>query len=174
LKLKGYVQVYTGDGRGKTTAALGLVLRACGAGLRVYFGQFIKRDCNCSEIKALEKYLPSVVVEQYGRGCFIRGKPSAEDIKLAADGLSRLRAAMRSGRYDVVVADEANGAVSAGLFVVEDLISLIDDKPENVELIFTGRNAHEKLVARADLVTDMKKVKHYFDKGVKARSGMEC
>ena len=104
----------------------------------------------------------------------VRGKPSAEDIKLAADGLSRLRAAMRSGRYDVVVADEANGAVSAGLFVVEDLISLIDDKPENVELIFTGRNAHEKLVARADLVTDMKKVKHYFDKGVEARSGMEC
>ena len=170
--MTGYVQVYTGDGKGKTTAALGLILRARGADLRVYLGQFIKKG-NFSEIKALKKFLPNVVVEQYGLGHFIKGEPSAEDLAVAAEGIEKLRGAMKSGDYDVVVADEINPAVSAGLFPVQDVLALIDDRPEGVELVLTGRNADQLIIDRADLVTEMKNVKHYMDSGVAARPGIE-
>jgi cob(I)alamin adenosyltransferase len=170
--MKGYVQVYTGDGKCKTTAALGLAVRAVGAGLRVYLGQFCKCGAT-SESKVLAERFPEVTLEQFGRGAFIRGRPTAEDIQAARDGLARVRAAMLSGRYDVVVADEANTAVALGLFAEADLAALIGARPESVELVLTGRGASAGIVARADLVTEMKCVKHYFDSGVAGRTGIE-
>jgi len=171
--MKGYVQVYTGNGKGKTTAALGLIVRACGAGLRVYFCQFIKGGI-CNEIKTLKKRFCDVTIQQCGRGRFIRGRPSREDIKLAHRGLEKLRVAMLSGKYDVMIADEANCAISCGLFTTSELMKLIDEKPDHVELVFTGRSASKRLIARADLVTEMMEVKHYFRKGIKSRPGIEA
>jgi len=169
---KGYIQVYTGDGKCKTTAALGLAVRAVGAGLRVYLGQFIKgRDY--SEIKVLRERFPEVTLEQYGAGRFIRGKPTVEDVAMARRGLVSLNEAMRSGRYDVVIADEACTAVGAGLFLEDDLLSLMAGKPETVELVLTGRGAGKRVCERADLVTEMKCDKHYYDAGVKGRPGIE-
>ena len=170
--MKGYVQVYTGTGKGKTTAALGLTLRALGAGLRVYIGQFIKKG-NYSDIRILRNRFTEVTLRQYGRGRFIRKKPSPEDVRAAERGLSELRKAMLGGDYDLVIADELNPAVSAGLLDIEELLRLIDDKPEHVELVITGRGAHQRLIRRADLVTDMRNIKHYFAKGVRARKGIE-
>jgi cob(I)alamin adenosyltransferase len=171
--MKGYVHIYTGNGKGKTTAALGLIVRACGAGLRVYLCQFIKGGIY-SEIKTLRKRFCDVTIQQCGRGCFIRGKPSQKDIELARRGLKKLRTAVLSGKYDVIIADEVNCAISCGLFKTTEIIRLIDEKPDHVELIFTGRNAPKKLIDRADLVTEMKEVKHYFHKGIKARPGIEA
>jgi cob(I)alamin adenosyltransferase len=170
--MNGYVQVYTGNGKGKTTAALGLTLRAVGAGLRVYIGQFIKNS-NCSEVTYISENLPAVTIEQYGQGFFIKQEPTEEDIRLADEGIRKLHDAMTSGKYDVVIADEANCAVTAKLFSVDKLLELIDEKPESVELIFTGRGADQQLIDRADLVTEMKAVKHYYDNGVTARKGIE-
>jgi cob(I)alamin adenosyltransferase len=168
----GCVQVYTGDGKGKTTAAVGLAVRAAAAGLRVFFGQFIKAG-DSSEIQFLKQLCPNVTLEAFGRGRFIRGQPAPEDIALAREGLQKLRAALQSGRYDLVVADEANGAVAAGLFPVAELLALLDLRPPNVELVTTGRNAPPALVERADLVTEMKCVKHCFQAGIPARRGIE-
>ncbi|OVE73739.1 cob(I)yrinic acid a,c-diamide adenosyltransferase [bacterium B17] len=170
--MKGCVQIYTGDGKGKTTAALGLTLRASGAGLRVYIGQFIKSG-DYSEIKAIHDHLPSVTVEQYGRGCFIKEEPTEEDIQLAQDGLKKAGAAITGGKYDIVIIDEACCAVTAKLLTVDSLLQLISQRPDNIELVFTGRNACEELIEHADLVTEMKQVKHYYEKGVPARTGIE-
>ena len=170
--MKGYVQVYTGNGKGKTTAAIGLSLRAAGAGLTVYIAQFLKKG-DYSEIKALRKLSGSITVEQFGQGRFIRGEPSPSDVAAAGAGLEKVRSAMASGRFDVMVLDEANGAVEVGLFPVSALIALIDEKPDALELVITGRSAHEDVIRRADLVTEMKVIKHYFDKGVAARVGIE-
>lgn len=170
--MKGYVQVYTGNGKGKTTAALGLALRAAGAGLSVYFAQFFKKG-DYSEIKALRRLSERITVAQFGEGRFIRGLPAPADIKAAAAGLVKIKTVMASGCFDVMVLDEANGAVAAGLFPVSALISLIDEKPEAMELVITGRSAHESVINRADLVTEMNAVKHYYDKGVAARVGIE-
>ena len=169
---QGYVQVYTGDGKGKTTAALGLALRAVGAGLKVYIGQFIKKGC-FSEIRTLKRRFPDITLRQYGRGCFIRGKPGPEDIRCARRGLADLRRAVTGSRYDVVIADEANCAVTCGVLTIDDLLKLIDAKPTGVELVFTGGNAHPRLIRRADLVTRMQAVKHYFQRQVPARKGIE-
>jgi cob(I)alamin adenosyltransferase len=171
--MKGYTQVYTGTGKGKTTAALGLALRAAGAGLKVYFGQFIKKGNYC-EIRALKKLAGCVTVRQCGRGCFIRGKPSPRDIETAMRGFEELRAAAAGGGYDVVIADELSPAVSAGLIGLDEVLRLVDEKPAGVELVITGRGAHPRLVKRADLVTDMRCVKHYMDAGVRCRKGIEC
>jgi len=170
--MKGYVQIYTGEGKCKTTAALGLVVRAVGAGLRVYLGQFIKGG-EYSEIRLLRERFPEVVVEQYGDGCFIRGQPSPEAIAAALHGLAALNSAMHSGLYDVIIADEAPVAVKAGLITEEDLLSLMNRKPDAVELVLTGRDASAALQARADLVTEMRCIKHYYDAGVQGRKGIE-
>jgi cob(I)alamin adenosyltransferase len=170
--MKGYVQVYTGNGKGKTTAAMGLSLRAAGAGLSIYIAQFIKKG-DYSEIKALRSFSENITVEQFGQGRFIRGKPSPSDVAAALAGLEKVKAAMASCRFDVIVLDEANGAVELGLLPVSALIALIDQKPDGLELVITGRSAHEDIIRRADLVTEMKAIKHYFDKGVAARVGIE-
>ena len=172
LPRRGYVHVYTGNGKGKTTAALGLTLRAAGAGLRVFIGQFMKTP-GTSEAIALARFADRVLVRQYGSGVFLRGKPSPEDVAAARSGLDEVRAVLAAGRFDVVVADEANVASHFGLVTAEDLVSLVDIRPPHVELIFTGRKADPRLLARADLVTEMREVRHYFAAGVPARRGIE-
>jgi cob(I)alamin adenosyltransferase len=171
--MKGYVQVYTGDGKGKTTAALGLAIRAVGAGYKVFIGQFIKMG-EYSEIKALkERVSDMVTIEQFGSGRFVKGTPTPEQIELARKGIERIQSVMVSGEFQVIILEEANIAVSLGLLSSEQLLALIDTKPKNVELVFTGRNAPDFLMNKADLVTEMKEIKHYFKKGVRARTGIE-
>ncbi len=170
----GYVQVYTGNGKGKTTAALGLALRAAGHGMRTYFGQFLKGQ-HYGELDAVEKLSPLIRMERFGREGFlhITEGPDDEDIRKAREGLGKCRAAMLSGRYDIVVLDEINTAVLLKVLTVEEVLALLDEKPEAVELVLTGRGAPQAVVDRADLVTEMREVKHYYDKGVKAREGIE-
>jgi len=168
----GYVQVYTGDGKGKTTAALGLAVRAAGADLQVYIAQFIKMG-DYSEIKTLHRLSDKITVEQFGRGRFLGGKPSPEDFELARHGLERVRQVLAAGQYDVVILEEANVAVKYGLIGVQELVSLIIAKPAHVEMVITGRGASPRIIEIADLVTEMRVVKHYFEKGVKARIGIE-
>lgn len=168
----GYIQVYTGAGKGKTTAALGLAVRAAGAGLRVLFAQFIKGR-RCTEHKALERLGDRITVRMYGGEGFIRGEPSEDDVAAARQGLAEVRAELAAGAYDVVVLDEATVAVKLGLFSVEALISTLEDRAEGVEAIVTGRDAPSELVERADLVTEMRAVKHYYDRGVEGRRGIE-
>jgi cob(I)alamin adenosyltransferase len=170
--MQGYVQVYTGDGKGKTTAALGLALRAAGAGLKVYLGQFIKSS-PYSEIKALERFSDCITIQQFGRGCFIKGNPCQADVDMARRALDAIGDALRSGDYDVVIADEANVAFMCKLISEADLIALIDSRPSHVELVLTGRNAPKGVIDRADLVTEMKAIKHYYEEGVVARRGIE-
>ena len=170
--MKGMIQVYTGDGKGKTTAALGLALRALGAGLKVYIGQFIKSG-DYSELKSLKKYKNQLTIEQYGIGCFIRGKPKSKDILLAKKGFNVVRGVLLSKKYDVVIIDEINVAQYLRLLSLKDVLALIRFKPKNVELILTGRRAHSKVIQQADLVTEMKEIKHYYKRGIKARRGIE-
>ena len=169
---KGYIQVYTGDGKGKTTAALGLSLRAAGAGFRIYIGQFLKKG-EYSEIKALERFLDQIVVEQYGSGKFIFGEPDSKERVLADQGMEKAAAAIHSGRYDLVILEEVNVAVSLGLVPLDTMLRIMDEKPKNVELVLTGRDAASEILNRADLVTEMMARKHYFTKGVPARRGIE-
>lgn len=169
---KGYVHVYTGDGKGKTTAAIGLALRAAGAGLRVLIAQFAKAG-RYSEIDALARFEGRIACRQYGGGKWIRGEPPEEEVRRAAEGLAEARLEMLSGKWDVVVLDEAAVAAWYGLLDVEALIGLIDEKPEGVELVLTGRRADPRLIERADVATEMRELKHYYAQGVKARKGIE-
>ena len=170
--MKGYVQVYTGDGKGKTTAALGLALRAAGAGLRVYIAQFVK-GMKYSELNIIPKLQKFITLKQYGRNCFIYKSPEEEDIKAAQEGLREVKEIMCSGEYQVIILDEANIATYYKLFTADDLLNFIHEKPEDVELVITGRMADPKIIEAADLVTEMKEIKHYYRKGVEARDGIE-
>jgi cob(I)alamin adenosyltransferase len=169
---KGYTQVYTGNGKGKTTAAIGLAVRAAGAGLKVFIAQFIKMG-DYSEIKALKRFSDLITVEQFGLGRFTNGKPTLEDIKAAQKGLERVRSVMAADEYKIVILEEANVAVMLGLFAVQDLLKIIINKPHDMELVITGRGASPRIIENADLVTEMKPIKHYFQKGVPARVGIE-
>lgn len=170
--MKGYVQVYTGDGKGKTTAAIGLAVRAFGAGLNVYMAQFVK-GMKYSEQETFKVLSERLTVKQYGRGCFIKGDPTEEDVKAAREGLKEVRELMLSGKYQILILDEANIATFYKLFSVDDLLDLIKQKPDDMELIITGRRADPRILEIADLVTEMKEVKHYYQKGVMARDGIE-
>lgn len=170
--MQGYIQVYTGDGKGKTTAAIGLSIRAAGAGLKVYIAQFLKLG-EYSEVKALNKFPDHITLEQFGRGRFRQGKPLPEDIESAKRGLEKVRKVMQSGSYDVVILEEANIAVWKGLFSEQDLLDIMEAKPMRVELVITGRGATRKVIEKADLVTEMRRIKHYYYKGVRARIGIE-
>ncbi len=169
--MKGYIQIYTGNGKGKTTAALGLSLRAVCAGKKVFFGQFVK-GMDYSELKASQS-LNGFEIKQYGRNCFIQNEPEEEDIRMAKDGLTELGQKTKSGDYDIVVMDELNIALFFKLFDVDSVIQIIKEKHEKTEIIITGRYAPEELINIADLVTEMKEVKHYYQKGVQAREGIE-
>ncbi len=170
--MKGYTQVYTGSGKGKTTAAFGLALRAAGAGLRVYIAQFVK-GMKYSELDSIKKLSDFIEIKQYGRDCFIFKDPEAEDIRVAQEGLKEVSKLMQSRKYDVIILDEANIATYYKLLSVDDLLELIQTKPENVELIITGRMADPRIIEAADLVTEMKEIKHYYQKGIQARDGIE-
>ena len=170
--MKGYIQVYTGNGKGKTTAALGLAIRAAGAGLKVFISQFIKMG-EYSEIKALKRFADLITVEQFGVGRFIKSKPSNEDIEAARNGLEKVKVILSSGEHNVVIMEEANVAAKLGLLSVPDLLEIMAAKPDDVELVITGRGADSRIIEQADLVTEMKEIKHYFQKGVAARVGIE-
>ncbi len=170
--MKGYIQVYTGNGKGKTTAALGLAIRAAGAGLKVFIAQFIKMG-EYSEIKALKRFNDLITVEQFGSGRFIKGKPSVSDIEAAQKGVKKIKTVFTSGQHNVVIMEEANVAAGLGLLSLKEILEIMAEKPKEVELVITGRGADSQIIEKADLVTEMKEVKHYFQKGVKARIGIE-
>jgi len=174
MPFRGYIQVYTGNGKGKTTAALGLALRAAGHGLRTYFGQFLKGN-DYGELQALRALAPLITLEQFGRKGFIHvdRNPDDEDFERARRGLEKCRAAMLSGQYDLVVLDEVNVAVYFKLLSEKDILAFLDQKPETVEVVLTGRYAPQSFLDRADLATDMSCLKHYYDRGVQARDGVE-
>ncbi|MDR2355600.1 MAG: cob(I)yrinic acid a,c-diamide adenosyltransferase [Clostridiales Family XIII bacterium] len=168
---KGYIQVYTGDGKGKTTAALGLTLRALCAGGRVYFGQFMKGQ-DYSELAAV-KHFERLRVVQFGDPHFVHGKPSPDDVSHARSGLSQIDEALASDRYDVVVLDEVNTALSCGLLSPQEVLAVLARRPARAEVVLTGRGAPREIIDAADLVTEMREIKHYYKKGVDARVGIE-
>ena len=169
---KRFVQIYTGGGKGKTTAAIGLAVRAAGHGLRTYVGQFMKGQVY-GELTALENH-PRIVIEQYGDPrCIRREEVTPMHVRQAEAGLARAEAAMLSQHYDIVVLDEINVAVWFGLLPVEAVLDFLKKRPDAVEVVLTGRNAPEELLAAADLVTEMKEIRHYYTKGILARDGIE-
>jgi cob(I)alamin adenosyltransferase len=174
IPFKGYIQVYTGNGKGKTTAALGLALRAAGRGLSTYIGQFLKGQVY-GELAAARKLKPYITIEQFGRKGFVHvsENPDEEDIRRARSGLEKCRRAIFSGRFSIVVLDEINVALHFRLLEEKDVLALIDRKPADVELVLTGRYAPPSILKRADLVTEMKDKKHYYTRGVRARPGIE-
>jgi cob(I)alamin adenosyltransferase len=169
---KGYIQVYTGNGKGKTTAALGLAVRAAGAGLKIFIAQFLKGR-KYSELCALKKMKKNIIVKQYGTKNFVIEFPLKKDINNAKRGLLESTQAINSGKFDLVVLDEVFHAINLKLIQLEDVVQLLQNKPEKVEIVLTGRNAPEKIVKIADLATEMQEIKHYFTLGVKARPGIE-
>jgi len=170
---RGYIQVYTGNGKGKTTAALGLALRAAGAGHRVFIAQFIKQR-PCSEHKALERFSDLVTIIRCGRGFFRGREPGKSDFEAAANGFKEVKDVIASKHYDVVILDEINIALHYGLIHIEELLEVMEKKPLGLELVLTGRYADIRIIEKADLVTEMKEIKHYSTRGVKARAGTEC
>jgi cob(I)alamin adenosyltransferase len=169
----GLVQVYTGNGKGKTTAALGLALRAAGSGLHTYIGQFLKSR-HYGELESIRRLAPYVTVEQYGLDGWVHvGGVTPEQRAAAQEGLTRVRRALLSGEYDLVVADEINIALDFGVLTEGEVIDLIDSKPPQVELVLTGRRAAVSIIERADLVTEMQEVRHPYRQGIPARAGIE-
>lgn len=171
---KGVLQIYTGNGKGKTTAALGQAVRAAGFGLKTFILQFMK-EFPYNELRALEKLKEWITIEQYGNDKFVYQKqlPSAGDIAAATQALERARQMMLSKEYDLVILDEVCVAIYFQLLTTEQLLKFVDEKPQDVELILTGRYCPQALIDRADLVTEMKEVKHYYQKGISARRGIE-
>lgn len=170
---RGCVQVYTGNGKGKTTAALGLALRAVGRGLKVCVFQFIKGGGRYGEHLAAEKLAPLLTIIQTGRPGWVNTNDISEDRSIAQEALSRAEELLVSAEYDLFICDEINGAVGFGLIDVEQVLELISRKPEKTELVLTGRNAHQLVIDAADLVTEMREIKHYYKAGIPARTGIE-
>ena len=170
--MKGYIHVYTGNGKGKTTAAFGLALRAVGAGKKVFFAQFVKGKMY-AEIEAVQKYLPAITIKQYGHDCFIINEHKKKDIDAARKGLMEIARIIQSDVYDMIVLDEADIAIYYNLFSSQELIDIIHNRKETTEIIITGRYATPDIIEIADLVTEMREIKHYYTKGVEARKGIE-
>ena len=167
------VHVYTGDGKGKTTAALGLALRAMGHGLKVYLIQFMKGDPEYGELRAGRR-LDGLTIRQFGRTDFVdRDHPAEEDLALARQGLEHAREIMAAGRCDLMILDEINVALDFGLVPVKSVLELIESKPHDMELVLTGRSAPRPIIQAADLVTEMREIKHYYQQGRTARDGIE-
>ncbi len=169
---QGLIQVYTGNGKGKTTASLGLALRACGHGYKVVMVQFMKKNETYGEVEA-SKFLPGFSLFQFGRNVFVKRNPEKIDIELAKEGLSFAREIVRKGKCDILILDEINVALDYGLLEEEEVLSLLDEKPPHMEIVLTGRYAKESIVKKADLVTEMKEIKHPYEKGIMAREGIE-
>jgi cob(I)alamin adenosyltransferase len=170
---QGLVQVYTGNGKGKTSAAFGLALRAIGRGLKVYVVQFIKGGFDYGELYVVDK-LPNFKLKAFGRGEFVTEKPPGkEDVELAQEALALAEQVVKNGEYDIVILDEINVALNLKLTNLNRVLELIKNKPKHVELVLTGRYAPKEIIEAADLVTEMKEVKHPFNKGYQARKGIE-
>jgi len=171
---EGLIEVYTGDGKGKTTAAFGLALRALGRNKSVIIFQFLKPpDTPSGEVIALKKAYPETEIIQGGRERFVIGRPEEEDILLAKTLLEKIILAVSSGEYDIIIVDEVFPAYKAGVISIEDIKKIIQKKSSNTELVLTGRGAPEEILKEVDLITEMKEVKHPYYKGVKAREGIE-
>ncbi len=169
---KGFIQIYTGHGKGKTTAAIGLGIRATGEGLKVIMIQFMKGR-KYSEIDALEK-IPNFTVIQFGRDEFVsKERPEQIDIDLARDGFEHAKKILHKGEYDVVILDEINVAVDFNLIPLNDVLQLLSEKPEKVELILTGRHASPEIVQQVDLVSEILEIKHPYQSGVESRKGID-
>jgi cob(I)alamin adenosyltransferase len=167
------IQVYTGEGKGKTTAALGLALRAAGHGLRVEIVQFMKGWPGYGELEGVE-WLPTVTIHPFGRtGWIHRAQPEPEDCERAARALAHSYQVITGAQADIVILDEINVALDYGLLDLEAVLALLDERPLSVELVLTGRNAHPEVIRRAGLVTEMRKVKHPYDLGLAGRQGIE-
>ena len=170
---RGTVQVYTGDGKGKTTAALGQALRACGHGLRVLMIQFMKGSENYGEVMIFDK-VPGFRLVQSGLPTFVeKGNPSEEDLRLAREGMDLARKAVEDGTWDILILDEVNVAVDYGLVRAEEVLELVKTRPPKMEMILTGRYAPEEFLEVADLITEMKEVKHHYANGQEMREGIE-
>jgi cob(I)alamin adenosyltransferase len=172
----GLVMVHTGHGKGKTTAALGLALRAVGHGLKVVMIQFIKGPWKSGEEAAAARLAPEFELIKAGKGFYrIMGDRLPEDVhrRAAAEGMVLAREKIASGAFDLVILDEINNAVSDGLVAIDEVLALLDARPPHVHLLLTGRNAHEALLARAHLVTEMREVKHPYQQGLLAQKGLD-
>lgn len=171
---KGYIQVYTGDGKGKTTAAIGQAVRSAGAGYRTFIVQFMK-EYPYSELVGLEPLAEHITIEQHGGDAFVyKGEePGEEEKAKAAAALTRAVEAMESGEWDVVVLDEVCAAIYFHVTTTEAVLEVLDARPETVELVLTGRYCPGEILERADLVTEMTEVKHYYELDVLARKGIE-
>lgn len=169
---KGYIHIYTGNGKGKTTAAFGLALRAACADKKVFIAQFVK-GMKYSEVKVCD-LVKNIDIEQFGLECFIKKEPKKEDIEIAKKGLEKIKKIVENNAYDVLVLDEINIALYYDLFKLSEVLDILSNKPQNMEIICTGRYAKDELIEFADLVTEMKEIKHYFNEGVEARRGIEC
>ena len=171
---KGYIQVYTGNGKGKTTASLGLAVRAAGHGLRTVIIQFMKGWIDYGELNGMKMLSPFVEIHQAGRDTFVSRKdPDPEDIRLAREGWTLAKRTILEGTADIVVLDEINCAVDFGLLPLPEILEILRRKPDGMEIVLTGRGASEEIIAAADLVTEMKEIKHYYGKGIDARVGIE-
>lgn len=171
---RGYVQVYTGNGKGKSTAAIGQAVRAAGFGLKTYIAQFMK-EFPYNELNSLKHLSEWITIEQFGGDEFVYKNelPGTDELAKANKGLQAATEKMSSGNYDLVILDESIVAIYFKLIKTEDLIEIINKKPANVELILTGRYCPEELIELADIVTEMKEIKHYYQKGIKSRRGIE-
>jgi cob(I)alamin adenosyltransferase len=170
---KGLVQVYTGNGKGKTSAAFGLALRAAGRGLKVYVIQFIKGGFDYGELYVADR-IPNLTLKAFGRGKFITANPpEEEDVSLAEQALQLAKQVVGNGENDVVILDEVNVAVALKLISLEEVMNLIKSRPANVELVLTGRDAPNQVIEAADLVTEMKEIKHPYREGHASRRGIE-
>lgn len=167
-----YLHIYTGNGKGKTTAAFGAALRMACSGGNVFIGQFVKgmlyNEAHCGD------YLPGITVEQWGRSCILEGKPTAEDYSLAESGLKKAEALLKSGQWQLVILDELTIALHLKLISLEDVITVLQQRHVDTEVIVTGRYAPNELIEIADLVTEMQEIKHYYAQGVLSRSGIDC
>ena len=168
----GLVQIYTGNGKGKTTAALGLALRAAGWGYHTFIGQFMK-GADYGELHSIGYLSPYVAIEQFGRPGFVH-EVTLEDRALAQKGLCRIREVMASGKYQIVIMDEICVSLHFHLVTIEEVLDVIEQRPPGVELVLTGRRAPQEILDKADLVTEMVEVKHPYQRGVGARQGVEC
>jgi cob(I)alamin adenosyltransferase len=165
------IHIYTGEGKGKTTAAFGLAMRSAGAGKKVFIGQFLKGK-QYSELKSFKK-IKNITIEQFGTTCFVGKKPQTQDLALAEKGLNRIREIIKAKQFDIVILDEANIAIRLKILKLNDILEIIKCCPSCVELILTGRYAPEALKKRADYVTEMKEIRHPFKKNIPGRKGIE-
>ncbi|ATW28354.1 cob(I)yrinic acid a,c-diamide adenosyltransferase [Candidatus Formimonas warabiya] len=171
---KGLIQVYTGNAKGKSTASFGLALRAAGHGFKVVIIQFMKTGSFYGEITSFKRLAPEIEIYSYGKEGFVhRRGVTEEDIALAHKALAHAEKVMLSPDTDILILDEINNALYFQLLTIQEVISLLDKKPEQVEIVLTGRNAPEEILERAHLVTEMKEIKHPFHQGINSRKGIE-